>query len=252
MKTRFILIIFLTIGVGGLAIFALISLFTHLTRPLPILTGYLSLNELNVPSDSDLLPEILNGKLTRDALDLWVHVDDRQRQTADEVLDEVAGYLKTYVTWDLSDDPLFRYTHYYRLTIENEGGKTFRKVFVKFPDIQMVEVRRRGMKEEILVPVGGKYFIGDVNPDETLTVYGWNDRPFYVQEESNIVLGHEDGFSEILHYKTVEPRKSWLKQNFFLMVIFIVLIFLLFNKMLLTIRSCIKQLDPKLEDKTTI
>jgi len=249
---RPLFIILLTIGVGGLATFGMVKLYKHMTHHSPVLTGHLSVHELHVPSDSALLPGILAPKLSRDAFGYWVNVPEREKQTAHKVLDEVEQYLKTYVLWDLSNDPLFYYTHYYRLNIENDSLKTFGKVFVMFPEIRSVEVRRSGMEGEILVPVGNRYFIGDVNPGETVTVYGWSDRPFYVQEENGVTLGHDGGLSEVLHQKTVEPGSPWRKQNLFLMAIFIVLILLLVHRMTLTIYSCIQSLDPKLEDKTTI
>ena len=252
MKTRPLLIIFLTIGAAGLAIFGMVKLYKHMTQYSPVLTGHLSMHELRVPSDSDILPGVLSLKLSRESIAQWVHVSESEKKTAHKILDEVEQYLSTYILWDLSDDPVFNYTNYYRLIIENDSLNTFEKVFVKFPEIRSVEVRRSGMDGQILIPVSDRYFIGDVNPGETLTVLGWSDRPFYVQEENGVILGHDGGHSEVLHQKTVEPGSPWRRQNLFLMVIFIVLIFLLIHRMTLTIYSCIKSLDPKLEDKTTI
>jgi hypothetical protein len=252
MKKKPVIFIFVTILVGSLLIMGLIGLYRYMTRSAPVLTAYLSQHELNIPSDSSLLPDVLTRKLSRDSIGAWINVDRVGKRSADAILDDVAQYLETYVIRDLPDDPLFRYTNYYRLAIENEGQRTFRKVFVKFPDVRSVEVRRRGLSGQMLVPVDDKYFLGDVGPGEKLAVYGWNDRPFYVQEEIGVLVGHEDGLSEVLYYNVLEPVKTWWNQNLFMMVIFIVLIFLLVHRMLLIISSCIKSLDPKLEDKTII
>ncbi|MBN2719977.1 MAG: hypothetical protein JXR72_02615 [Proteobacteria bacterium] len=252
MKTKPIWTIFLTLAAGGLAIIAMIAILRYLTKPSPVLTGYLSTHEMHLPSDSALQPEFLKARLSREALERWVGNRERQQEVIDLVIADVDDYISTHILSDIENDPFFRYSHYYRMIIENEGEEPFRKVYVKFPHVAAAEVRRSTLENEAepLVSMEGRFGVGDINPGESVTIFGWNDRPFYVQEEQDVVLGHQGGLSEILYFKMEKPVESWVKQNIVLLVIFISLILLLLHKMVLTINTCVRQLDPDLEERS--
>jgi len=252
MKTRPIWTLFLTLAAGGLAIIAMIAILRYLMKPSPVLTGYLSTHEMHLPSDSALQPEFLKERLSPEALERWVGNRGTQQGAADPILNEIDDYISKYVLSDIDNDPFFRYTHYYRLIIENKGEEPFRKVYVKFPHVVAVELRRSTLENEAepLVSIEGRFRVGDIHPGESVTIFGWNDRPFYAQEERDVVLGHEGGLSEILYFKMEKPLESWVKQNVVLLAIFIPLILLLLHKMVLTINTCVRQLDPELEERS--
>ena len=252
MKTKPIWTIFLTLAAGGLAIIAMIGILRYLMKPSPVLTGYLSTHEKHLPSDSALQPEFLKARLSREALERWVGNRGRHPEVFDPVIDDINDYISTQVLSDIERDPFLRYTHYYRLLIENEGEEPFRKVYVKFPHVVAAELRRSTLENEAepLVSMEGRFMLGDINPGESVTVFGWNDRPFYAQEERDVVLGHQGGLSEILYFKMDKPVESWVKQNIVLLAIFIPLILLLLHKMVLTINTCVRQLDPELEERS--
>jgi len=254
MKTRPIKTIIVTLLLGSLAILALIGIFRYLMKTTPVLTGYLSLHEMHLPSDSALQPEILSDRLSKESLTLWVCNRAKNDESCGPLLDTVNEYLHSYVISDLESDPLLRYSHYYRLIIENDGEKPFKDVFVRFPEVVSVELRRSklGGDAEFLVPMDEKYIIGDINPGQTVTLFGWNDRPFYIDEENKVFLGHKDGLSEILIYKPQKPAYSWVKQNIILLVIIIFLIMLLLQKMVMIISTCKTPLDPELEERTRV
>jgi hypothetical protein len=252
MKTRHVITIIFAVCVLVMGTVIMIRLLIHLSVTKKDLTAYLYKHELVIPSNSEFNPEILKERLSKESLQEWIHVNAGQGDVADKVLADILLYLKVGILLDMPEDPLVQYTHYYHMEITNESDKLFKNVYIRFPDIRAVEIHRDRSDPEVLAPIGNRYTIGDIRPDEQVDIYAWNNRPFLFEEENNIVLRHSDGQSSIIKYIEGQPERSWIRDNIILVIIFGSLILLLAQKMVMVIQSCVKTVEPKIEKRITL
>lgn len=252
MKARSKILVFLVVCIIGLGIFGLVRLLISVSRPEPALTVYLSRHELVTPSNSDLYPEVLQKKLALDPLQAWMLDRGIGNGETDDILREVLRYLTINITLDLPDDPLVKYTHYYYLEIINETNRLFEDVYIQFPFIESVDVRRKGSRTAMASLDNGRYIIGDIGPDDTVDVYAWNNRPFYFQEEDGIIMRQGNERVEIIKRQLMGPQSSWVKNNIILVVLLGGLVLFLLQKMFFVIRLCSGKVDPKLGKKISL
>ena len=251
MKNRSIWLIFFAASIPALALFGLFILVLRLSHPAPVLVGHLYQQEFKTPLNSNLYPEMLEEKITEEAIRTWISRFGDLDPKMDRTLDHIYRFFMTNVLLHLPDDPIFQYTDYYRLEIENSSDREFKNVLVKFPNVRAVEIHRWGSDPMILSPSDNNYAIGDIGPGESVNIYAWNDRPFYFQEENEIILRHDGGLGEVLLYKMVGPRSSWIKNNLILIALLGVLALVMMWKMVMVIQSCVQNIEPDLEKRVS-
>jgi hypothetical protein len=100
-------------GVVILGVFGLIGLMATFINPKPNLRAYLSQHELIIPSDSQVLPQILKKKLSEESMLAWMEAEGVKNGKMDETLKEVQRYLTVNVLLDLPDDAIANYTNSY-------------------------------------------------------------------------------------------------------------------------------------------